>query len=329
VSSDDSNQIKLHDLKPSQNHFLAEVLSGLRKSSKELPSKYFYDELGASLFERLCTLDEYYIPQVEAAIMEKYIGEMVELLGPRVLLIEFGSGDCAKTRTLLEHLRDLAAYVPLDISREQLLRTAEGIASDYPVMEVLPVCADYTSRFEMPALKRAANRVVAYFAGSNIGNFDPIPAKKFLEHIAGVCGEGGGLLIGVDLKKDPGVLHRAYNDSQGVTAAFNLNLLRRINRELGCDFQLEWFKHYAFYNSREGRAEMHLISLRDQTIHLNNVTIPFAKGESIWTESSYKFTLDEFEQLAASAGFKVEHVWVDEKQWFSIQYLVNVRGGSS
>jgi len=329
VSSDDSNQIELHDLKPSQNHFLAEVLSGLQKSPKELPAKYFYDELGSSLFERICTLDDYYIPQVEAAIMEKYIGEMVELLGPRVLLIEFGSGSCAKTRILLDHLPNLAAYVPIDISREQLLCVAEELASDYPALEVFPVCADYTSRFDLPVPKQPSNRVVAYLAGSNIGNFDPIPAKNFLEHIAGVCGEGGGLLIGVDLKKDPRVLHRAYDDSQGVTAAFNLNLLKRINRELGCDFQLEWFEHYAFYNPQEGRVEMHLVSLRAQTMHLNNVTIPFAKGESIWTESSYKFTLDEFEQLAASAGFKVERVWTDEKQWFSIQYLVNARGGSS
>jgi len=261
--------------------------------------------------------------------MKENIKEMAELLGPQVLLIEFGSGDCAKTRTLLDHLRDLAAYVPLDISREQLLRTAEGIASDYPAMEVIPVCADYTSRFELPTPKRAVNRVVVYFAGSNIGNFEPSSAKHFLEKVAQVCGENCSLLIGVDLKKDPHVLHRAYNDAQGITADFNLNLLKRINRELSCDFQLDWFKHYAFYNPREGRVEIHLISLRDQTIHLNNTTVTLARGESIHTENSYKFTIKEFEQLAASVGFKVEHVWTDRKQWFSIQHLVNIRGMSS
>ena len=328
MNRDGNNRIELHDLKPSRDRFLAEVLSGLQKSPKELPSKYFYDELGSSLFERICALDEYYIPRVESAIMEDHIEEMTELLGPRVILIEFGSGNCAKTRILLEHLQELSAYVPVDISREQLLRVTEDLASDYPALEVLPVCADYTCQFDLPAPRQPVNRVVAYFAGSNIGNFDPVPAQHFLEHIAGVCGVGGGLLIGVDLKKDPRVLHRAYNDSQGVTAAFNLNLLKRINRELNCDFQTDWFEHYAFYNPREGRVEMHLVSLKEQSIHLDNVTIFFTKGESIWTESSYKFTLNEFEQLAASAGFKVEHVWTDEKRWFSIQYLVNTGGGN-
>jgi dimethylhistidine N-methyltransferase len=303
-------------------------LSGLRKSPKELPSKYFYDERGSSLFERICALDEYYIPSTEAAIMETYIKEMVELLGPRVLLIEYGSGSSAKTRILLDHLHELVAYVPIDICREELLCATRELVPAYSKLEVLPVCADYTSGFELPVPKQPSDRKVVYFPGSTIGNFDPVPARHFLEHIAGVCGPGGGLLIGVDLKKDPGVLHRAYNDGEGVTAAFNLNLLERINRELSGNFQLEWFEHYAFYNPAEGRVEMHLVSLRDQTVHLDNVTIPFARGESIWTENSYKFTLDEFEQMAGAAGFKVEHVWTDEKQWFSVQYLVNTGGTS-
>jgi dimethylhistidine N-methyltransferase len=255
--------------------------------------------------------------------METYIHEMVELIGISALLIEYGSGSGEKTRLLLDQLRDLAAYVPIDISREQLLCVARELASTYSGLEVLPVCADYTCGFELPTMKQLSRRPVVYFPGSTIGNFDPIPAKHFLEHIAGVCGPGGGLLIGVDLKKDPAVLHNAYNDSHGVTAAFNLNLLERINRELDCDFQLDRFEHYAFYNPREGRVEMHLVSLGDQTVHLDNVTIHFAKGESIWTESSYKYTLEEFEQMAAAAGFKVERVWKDEQQWFSVQYLVS------
>ncbi|MFQ5874177.1 MAG: L-histidine N(alpha)-methyltransferase [Dehalococcoidia bacterium] len=323
MNSKKGNRIRLHDFKPGQDRFLAEVLNSLQKSQKELPSKYFYDEQGSCLFESICDLDEYYIPRTEVAIMEANIEEMVELLGPSVVLIEYGSGNSAKTRILLDHLHEPAAYVPIDISREQLLRATKELASSYPGLEVFPVCADYTSGFELPVPKQPSKRKVGYFPGSTIGNFDPIPAKHFLEHIAGVCGPGGGLLIGVDLKKDPSVLHHAYNDSQGVTAAFNLNLLERINRELNCDFQLEGFEHYAFYNPLEGRIEMHLVSLRDQTVRLDNVTIPFAKGESIWTESSYKFNLDEFQQLAAAVGFKVEHIWTDEQQWFSMQYLVN------
>jgi dimethylhistidine N-methyltransferase len=318
------NQIRLNDFNPGRDRFLAEVLSGLRKAQKELPSKYFYDERGSNLFERICTLDEYYIPRTEAAIMVTCIEEMTEVLGPNILLIEYGSGSCTKTRIILEYLRQPSAYVPIDISHTQLLGATQQLALDYPGLEVLPVCADYTSSFDLPIPRRPSKHTVVYFPGSTIGNFDPLPAKHFLEHIAGVCRPGGGLLIGVDLKKDPDVLHCAYNDRQGVTAAFNLNLLERINRELDCDFQVDQFQHYAIYNPREGRVEMHLVSLRDQVVHLNGIAITFTTGESIWTESSYKFNLDEFEQMAVAAGFKVEHTWTDDKQWFSVQYLVNV-----
>ena len=329
MNSEEDKQIRLHDFKPGQDHFRAEILSGLRKSQKKLPSKYFYDEQGSHLFERICALDEYYIPRMEVAIMGAHVEEIVELLGPRVLLIEYGSGNSVKTRILLDHLHEPVAYVPIDISRAQLLHAAKELVAEYPGLEILPVCADYTSDFELPVLGQSSNRKVVYFPGSTIGNFDPVSARHFLEHVGGMCGPGGGLLIGVDLKKDPRVLHHAYNDRQGVTAAFNLNLLKRINRELDCDFQLEWFGHYAFYNPGEGRVEMHLVSRRDQTVHIDNVTIPFAKGESIWTESSYKFNLDEFEQMAAAAGFKVVQVWTDEQQWFSVQYLVNTGGATS
>ncbi|MDP6501579.1 MAG: L-histidine N(alpha)-methyltransferase [Dehalococcoidales bacterium] len=316
----------MHDFKPGLDRFRAEVLSGLRKTPKELPSKYLYDEVGSYLYERICTLGEYYIPRTEAAIMEAHIEEIVELLGPNVFFIEYGCGNCTKTRVLLDYLPGVVAYVPIDISREQLLRVTKELTSHYPGLEMLPVCADYTSGFVLPTPTRPGNRAVVYFPGSTIGNFEPIPAKHFLGHIAEVCGPGGALLIGVDLKKDPGVLHNAYNDSQGVTATFNLNLLKRINRELNGNFQLEWFQHYAFYNTSEGRIDMHLVSLKEQVIHLDNVPIPFTKGESIWTESSYKFDLDEFEQMAATAGFKVEQVWTDKRQWFSVQYLVNTAG---
>ena len=310
-----------YDFKPGLDSFLAEVLIGLRKPQKELPSKYFYDERGSQLFERICELEEYYITRTEASIMHAHIKEMVELIGPRVLVIEHGCGNCQKVRFLVDHLHDPVAFIPIDISQEQLLQVAKELDSVYPQLQVLPVCADYTSSFELPVPKQESKRTVVYFPGSTISNFDPIPAKHFLEHIASLCGSGGALLIGVDLKKDPAVLHNAYNDGEGLTAAFNLNLLERINRELDCDFQLDGFEHYAFYNARESRVELHLVSNKDQVVHLDGKTVSFASGESIWTENSYKYNLDEFRQLAAAAGFRVERVWVDERQWFSVQYL--------
>ena len=311
-----------YDFKPGFESFLAEVLIGLRKPQKELPSKYFYDERGSQLFGRICELQEYYITRIEASIMQAHIREMVELIGPHVLVIEYGCGNCEKVRLLIDRLHDPVAFIPIDISQEQLLHVTKELALIYPRLQVLPVCADYTSSFELPIPKQSSKRTVVYFPGSTISNFDPIPAKHFLEHVANICGSDGALLIGVDLKKDPAVLHSAYNDNEGITAAFNLNLLERINRELDSDFQLDGFQHYAFYNPRESRIEMHLVSQRDQVVHINRETISFARGESIWTESSYKYNLGEFEQMATAAGFRVERVWVDERQWFSVQYLV-------
>jgi len=310
-----------YDFKPGLERFLAEVLIGLRKPQKELPSKYFYDERGSQLFERICGLKEYYITRIEASIMQAYIEEIVELIGPQVLVIEHGCGNCEKVRFLMDHLHDPVAFIPIDISKEQLLQVSRELDSIYSQLQVLPVCADYTSSFELPIPKRESKRTVVYFPGSTISNFDPIPVEHFLEHVANLCGSNGALLIGVDLKKDPAVFHNAYNDGEGLTAAFNLNLLERINRELDCDFQLDAFEHYAFYNPRESRVEMHLISRKNQVVHIDGEVISFIKGESIWTESSYKYNLDEFKRIAAVAGFRVERVWVDERQWFSVQYL--------
>ncbi len=310
-----------YDFKPGLERFLAEVLIGLRKPQKELPSKYFYDERGSKLFERICELKEYYITRIEASIMQAHIEEIVELIGPQVLVIEHGCGNCEKVRFLMDHLHDPVAFIPIDISKEQLLQVSRELDSIYPQLQVLPVCADYTGNFELPIPKRESKRTVVYFPGSTISNFDPIPVEHFLEHVANLCRSNGALLIGVDLKKDPAVLHDAYNDGESLTAAFNLNLLERINRELGCDFQLDAFEHYAFYNPRESRVEMHLISQKNQVVHINGETISFIKGESIWTESSYKYNLDEFKRMAAVAGFRVERVWIDERQWFSVQYL--------
>ncbi len=314
------------DQRPGNGHFLSEVLKGLAKSPKELPSKYFYDRRGALLFEEICKLEEYYIPRTEIAIMRENAAEMAHLLGDNLLLLEYGCGDCAKTRILLDHLRKPAGFVPIDISFEQLLRVSSDLIYEYPGLEVLPVCADYTGDFELPRSRKLTARTAVFFPGSTLGNFDPLPARRFLERMGGACGPGGALLIGVDLKKDPAILHRAYNDSHGVTAAFNLNLLRRINAELGGDFVPERFAHYAFFNPVESRIEMHLVSLAPQEVHVADHSFRFTAGESIWTESSYKYTEHEFAALAASAGFRVERIWTDLRRWFSVQYLVFQRG---
>ncbi|MFC2069102.1 L-histidine N(alpha)-methyltransferase [Chloroflexota bacterium] len=316
-----NTKVVSRDISLRLENFRTEVLSGLRKPQRELPSKYFYDEKGAHLFELICALDEYYIPRFEATIMETCIIEVAKLIGPQVFLLEYGSGSCQKVRLLLDNLQSPIAYSPIDISRGQLIQASRELRLDYPHLELLPVCADYTNTFELPIPRQKYNRRVVYFPGSTISNFNPEPAVCFLEHLARVCGAGGGLLISVDLKKDPIVLHRAYNDSQGITAAFNLNLLERINRELGSDFMLDSFEHYAFYHPPKNRMEMHLVSLRRQEVHIGEYSTLFQKGESIWTESSYKFNFDEFEWLAAKAGFKVKHVWTDRQNWFSIQYL--------
>lgn len=314
---------RLYDFKPGQAQFRQEVLDGLQKFPRELPTKYLYDERGSGLYERICALEEYYIPRTEAVIMENNIKDMVKLLGPNVVLIEYGCGNCTKTRILLDNMEDLTAYVPIDISYEQLRRVSAELGESYPGLEILPVCADYTScNFQLPSPEKQSDRCVAYFPGSSIGNFNPHAAETLLAGIAAICGPGGALLIGADLRKDLDVLHRAYNDSEGVTAAFNLNLLERINRELQGDFRIENFEHRACYNPDEGCVEMHLVSLKDQAVHIDNTAIFLEKGESIWTESSYKYEIDGFVQLAAAAGFSVEKVWTDERKWFSVQYLV-------
>ena len=301
--------------------FLEETLSGLNQPQKTLPCKYFYDRRGSQLFDRICELPEYYPTRTEAAIMADNIAEMAAVFGPDCLLIEYGSGSSAKTRILLDRLPHLAGYVPVDISREHLHQTAESLASAYPHLEILPLCADYTAKFELPEASGPVRSRVVYFPGSTIGNFHRTEAGAFLRHIARVCGPGGGLLIGVDLRKSPQVLEPAYNDAQGVTAEFNLNLLHRMNSELGADFDLNGFEHEAFYNEAVGRIEMHLLSVSAQAVHLSGETIEFLEDETIWTECSYKYSLPEFAALAESAGFEVRRVWTDSDQKFSVQYL--------
>lgn len=315
------NGISLHDLSPAQTAQLQEVLRGLNSPQKELPCKLFYDQRGSELFEQITALDEYYPTRAEQRIMRAAAAEIAERIGPESLVIEYGSGSSQKTRILIDHLARPAGYVPIDISCEQLRESANALARAYPGLKVVPVCADYTAHLQFPDELPACRRRVAYYPGSTIGNFVPADARRFLSRIADVCGENGGLIIGVDLKKDPLMLHRAYNDSLGVTAAFNINILARLNREFSADFDLDQFRHYAFYNPVFERVEMHLISLSDQVVHVGDLQIHFGRGESIWTEASYKYNPQEFAALAASAGWQVEQVWTDDRGLFSVQYL--------
>ena len=315
------NGVSLHDLAPSQRSAREEVLRGLRSPQKELPCKLLYDEVGSELFEQICALDEYYPTRAEMRIMRASCAEMATCLGPGALLIEYGSGSSTKTRLLLDHLERPAGYVPIDISREQLRQSAAAIAAAYPGLEVLPVVADYTAAFQIPRPRQPVARRVAYYTGSTIGNFVPDDARRFLARLAQVCGPEGGLLIGVDLKKDPLMLHRAYNDALGITAEFNLNVLTRLNRELDATFAVDQFRHYAFYNPVFARIEMHLVSLVDQEVRVAGDQIRFVRGESIWTEASYKYNPDDFAELAAAAGWRAEQVWMDDRGLFSVQYL--------
>ena len=313
----------LHRIAPGAPRFCIEVLAGLSRARKTLPCKYLYDERGSALFERICELDEYYPTRTELAILAAYADEMAERLGARCLLVEYGSGSGRKTRLLLDHLCEPAGYVPIDISSEALGASARALAADYPELEVLPVCADYTEPLELPRPARPAARRGVFFPGSTIGNFTPLEAQRFLGRMARVAGVGGGMLIGVDLRKDRSVLEPAYDDALGVTAAFNRNLLARINRELGADFELDRFRHLARWNAAAGRVEMHLVSEVEQRVRVADAEFRFAAGETIHTENSYKYALDEFAALAVQAGLAVRRVWTDRDALFSVQYLTS------
>jgi L-histidine Nalpha-methyltransferase len=308
----------------------AEVIAGLKAPQKTLPPKLFYDERGAALFHEITALDEYYLTRTELGIMRAHAGDMADLMGAECALVELGSGEALKVRLLLDRLRRPAAYVPVDISAEQLQRVAADIARAYPGLLVVPVAADYTAPFSLPELPPPAReaRRVAYFPGSTIGNFHLAEAVAFLRRIARLCGPGGALLVGADLRKDPNVLHAAYNDAAGVTAAFNMNMLVRLNRELGASFDPARFRHYAYYNPVAGRVEMHLVSLARQTVSVDGECVRFERGESVWTESSYKYAPRQLDALARDAGFDVAHAWTDPREWFCVLYLV-VRGGDS
>lgn len=299
--------------------FLADVIEGLSRPRKRLPSQYFYDAAGSRLFDRITKLDEYYLTRTELAIVRRHAKTMAAQCGPRCLLIELGAGSLLKVRLLLDQLERPAGYVPVDVSGDHLRAAAKELAADYPGLNISPLVADFTKPFDPPS-SMGAKRVV-YFPGSTIGNFDTSDADTLLRNISRLVGPGGGLLLGFDLRKDQGVIEEAYNDSRGVTAAFNLNLLTRINRELGTDFDLDSFRHHAFYNRERSRIEMHLVSAVEQQVRVCDRTFAFAAEESIHTENSYKYDLNEFTLRAAECGLKVDETWTDENRYFAVLYL--------
>lgn len=309
---------------PALDRFRADVLAGLARPQKRLPSKYFYDARGSELFDQITALDEYYPTRTELGIMRDHAGAMAARCGARCLLIELGAGSLVKARLLLDRLDRPAGFVPVDVSGDHLHAAAAELARDYPALGVFPVVADFTRPFALPAAPAA--RRVAYFPGSTLGNFDPADADALLARVAKLVGPGGGLLLGVDLRKDPAVLEAAYNDADGVTAAFNFNLLTRINGELGADFDPAAFRHRAFYNRDRARVEMHLVSTADQRVRVGGSTFAFRAGESIHTENSYKYDLTELRTRVAASGLRTDDVWTDPRDYFAVLYLMAADG---
>ena len=305
---------------PEQDGFAGNLLNGLRKTSKEIACKYFYDEAGSELFDAICDLPEYYQTRTEMALLTRHAPEIAALMGEGVEIVEFGAGSLRKVRILLDAARDPRAYTPLDISGDYLRNVVHSLAADYPALTLRPLVGDFTLPLEIPALPGPASRRAGFFPGSTIGNFKPDAAMALLRRMRATLG-GGGLLIGVDLVKDPVRLHAAYNDAAGVTALFNKNLLNRANRELGADFDLDGFAHYAPYNAAAHRIEMYLVSLKRQSVNLCGQRFEFAQGEPVHTEDSHKYTIESFREMAARAGFSPRAVWTDPDRLFSIHWL--------
>jgi dimethylhistidine N-methyltransferase len=306
--------------------FGRELLAGLERRPRSVPPKFFYDAAGSALFDRICELPEYYPTRTELQILSRHAHDIAACIGPHADIIEFGAGSSRKVRLLLEALPQPRRFVPIDISAEHLHAAADVLRLEHPGLLVQPLAADFTRPFDLPALPAGSGPVrrVGFFPGSSIGNFTPDEALRFLRDAAALLRAGaepGGLLVGVDLVKDPAVLHAAYNDAAGVTAAFNLNLLARANRELGSDFQLARFDHYAFYEPRLQRIEMHLVSRVAQRVQVAGQVFDFAAGESLHTENSHKYSIDGFRELARQADFAPGPVWCDPRQWFSLHWL--------
>lgn len=310
-----------YDTGDADNTFARDVIAGLTSRPKWLSPKYFYDATGARLFEEITLLPEYYPTRTELAILREHAADIARRIPPGAALIEFGSGSSTKARTLLAAAPAVAAYVPVDISPEMLAHEADKVRHEFPKLQVWPVEADFTKPFELPASVAGMPRT-GFFPGSTIGNFEPHEASAFLRHARQILGRGATLIIGVDLVKDPAVLNAAYNDLAGVTAKFNLNLLTRINRELGASFDPATFCHQAFYNAERHRIEMHLASKQRQRVRVASRMIDFRAGETIHTENSYKYTLEAFGALARGSGWTPAAAWTDDRRYFSVQALV-------
>lgn len=312
----------LHDLHPAPDDMHAEVIAGLSGEHKTLPCKYFYDARGSRLFDRICELDEYYPTRTEIGILESVSGEIADHVGEKALVIELGSGSSTKTDLLLRALSAPAGYVPIDISRDHLTDATERIAARFPGLDVWPVCADFNAEIGLPPIDHEEHERIVFFPGSTIGNFHEEDRRALLDRIASLCGpDGGRLLLGIDLVKDVKQLESAYDDAEGVTAAFNRNLLLRINRELDADFDLDGFAHRARFDRQNSRIEMHLVSQAEQVVEIDGRRFEFARGESICTEHSYKFTIDGFADLAARAGWSLERAWTDDEGLFAVLLL--------
>lgn len=318
--NDGSTIVSFADIHPDRESVLGEALAGLGATPKTLPSKFFYDERGSKLFQRICEVPEYYVTRVETALLGDIAGQAAEMIGACACIIEYGTGSSEKIAVLLAALDRPAAFVGVDISSVALRRVAETMASNFPDLAVHAVCADFTQPFTLPAMSGQGRRVV-FFPGSSLGNFNPEQSVHFIANAARLIGPGGGMLFGIDLKKDAAILNAAYDDAAGVTAEFNLNMLRRLNRECGADFDVDAFSHRAFYNADAGRVEMHLVSRRAQSISLGGQTITFAEDETIHTENSYKYSVPEFQNLARRAGCEPMRSWTDAKSLFSLHYL--------
>ena len=321
LMSNSDTSCAIFDQQTSTAEFLDDVLTGLQSLPKQLPSKYLYDQRGSHLFDEICLLDEYYLTRSEDQIIKQYAHEMADQIGPGVMLVEYGSGSSTKTRALLEKLADPVAYVPVDISGEHLSQSAARLSQAFPAIEVLPVCADFTQPFALPISERPPTHAAVFFPGSTIGNFEKPAARAMLNQIADLCGRGGGLLIGIDLQKEVAIVEAAYNDARGVTAEFNLNLLRHINRELDGDFCLEHFRHQAVYDRSEHRIEISLISGRDQRVSICDQVFTFEEGEPMITEYSHKYTIQGFAELAAEVGLTLRRSWTDDRQRFAVLHF--------
>lgn len=308
------------DLGHDGDTFGPDVLRGLSATPKAIPAKYFYDGIGSRLFDRICELPEYYPTRTEMQILKAHRAEIANLIGPDACLVEFGCGSLAKVRQLVEAMPRLGGLVAVDISRDHLLDAATALAEDYPRLPVAAVCADFTRPLSLPGIAQQRRRV-GFFPGSTIGNFEPDEARSFLRTVADDLGPQGALLIGVDLVKDRETLERAYNDRDGLTAAFNLNLLSRINRDLCGSFEPRFFRHHAFWSEDASRIEMHLISRRRQRVHLAGRSVLFDEGEAVHTENSYKYTVAGFHRLAGESGFRPAQTWTDSKGLFSLHFL--------